>query len=89
MWNSLIKVPNIKLIPALAFYKTGKIDDYAKGGKEEWINDNDIIMKQVLLSKNLSNYGGFSLFRYDYIFNSNYQNNNTLKEKENLFSIIK
>jgi len=89
MWNSLIEVSNIKLIPALAFYKTGKLDEYAKGGKDEWINDNDIIMKQVLLSKNLSNYGGFSLFRYDYIFNSKYQNDNTLKEKENLFSIIK
>ena len=89
MWNSLITVPNIKLIPALAFYKVGTIDEFAKGGSEEWVNDTDIIMKQVLLSRNLSNYGGFSIFRYDYLFNSKYQNNNTILEKENLFKIIK
>ena len=89
MWNSLITVPNIKLIPALAFYKVGKVDEYAKGGINEWINDDDIIMKQVLLSRNLSNYSGFSLFRYDYIFNLEYQNENTIKERDNLFSIIK
>jgi len=89
MWNSLITAPNIKLIPALAFYKVGRIDEYAKGGREEWVNDSDIIMKQVLLSRNLSNYRGFSLFRYDYIFNLKYENNNTINEKNNLFSIIK
>ena len=89
MWNSLITVPNIKLIPALAFYKIGRIDEYAKGGRDEWINSIDIIKRQVLLSKNLSNYGGFSLFRYDYIFNSKYENNNTKLERDNLFSIIK
>lgn len=89
MWNSLIKIPSIKLIPALAFYKVGTIDEYAKAGSEEWINDSDIIKKQVLTIRNLSNYSGFSLFRYDYIFNDNYQNENLMKEQDNLFSIIK
>lgn len=88
MWNSLITVPTIKLIPALAFYKSGQIDEYAKSGSNEWLDNNDIIMKQVLTSRNLSNYGGFSLFRYDYIFNAKYQNDNILKEKENLFNVI-
>lgn len=89
MWNSLITVPNIDLIPALAFYKIGNIDQYAKEGQNEWVEYNDIIKRQILLSRNLSNYKGFSLFRYDYIFNSQYINDNIIKEKENLFSIIK
>ena len=89
MWNSLITVPDIKLIPALAFYKVGTLDVYAKSGKDEWLTYNDIIKRQVLVSRNLNNYSGFSLFRYDYLFNSKKENSNTLIEKENLFNLIK
>ena len=88
MWNSLIKVNNIKLIPALAFYKVGTTDEYAKGGSNEWIENNDIIKKQVLISRNVSNYGGFSLFRYDYLFNDEYLNDYLKKEKDNLKDIL-
>lgn len=87
MWNSLIKVDDIKLIPALAFYKSGTIDEYAKSGKNEWIEYNNIIKKQVLISRNLSNYEGFSIFRYDYIFGPNL-NEYQIKERDNLFEII-
>ncbi len=87
IWNSLITVENIKLIPALAFYKVGTIDEYARSGREEWLQYNNIIKKQVLTSRNLSNYGGFSLFRYDYIFGDNI-NEYRIKERDNLFEII-
>lgn len=87
MWNSLIKVENIKLLPALAFYKVGIIDEFALSGKDEWLEYNDIIKKQVLTSRNLSNYGGFSLFRYDYIFGDDI-NDYLIKERDNLFEIL-
>jgi len=87
MWNSLIKVEEINIIPALAFYKSGTIDNYAKGGKEEWILNTDIIKRQILISRNLSNYKGFSLFRYDYIFKEDI-NEYQLNERNNLFSIM-
>lgn len=87
MWNSLIKVDDIKLIPALAFYKVGTIDEYAKSGREEWLNYNNIIKKQVLISRNLSNYEGFSIFRYDYIFGPNLNEYQT-RERDNLFETI-
>lgn len=86
-WNSLITVEDIKLFPALALYKVGIIDEYARSGREEWIQYNDIIKKQVLTSRNLSNYNGFSLFRYDYIFGEDI-NNYLIKERDNLFEII-
>lgn len=86
-WNSLIKVEGIKLIPALAFYKTGEIDEYARSGKEEWMKSNNIIKKQVLVSRNLSNYRGFSLFRYEYIFGSDL-NTYQILERDNLFEIM-
>ena len=87
MWNSLIKVENIKLIPALAFYKVGTFDEYARSGNKEWLEYNDIIKKQVLTSRVQSNYGGFSLFRYDYIFKEDL-NEYLIKERDNLFEII-
>lgn len=88
MWNSLIKVPSIKLIPALAFYKVGTFDEYAKGGSNEWIDNDNIIKKQVVTIRNLNNYNGFSIFRYDYLFNDEYQTKTLKNEKDNLLSII-
>lgn len=69
-WNDLIKVDTIKLIPSLAFYKIDKEDVYAKSGYNEWIEDDNIISRQIEYSRTKSKYDGFSLFRYDYIFNS-------------------
>ena len=88
-WNSLIKNNKIKLIPALAFYKSGNYDKYAKAGSNEWISNYDIISRQVLESKKTNNYGGFSLFRYDYLFSEDKMNTNSKKEFENLIKIIK
>lgn len=87
-WNSLIEVDDIKLIPALAFYKIGTVDKYAGTGENEWIENNDIIKKEILISRNTSEYGGFSLFRYDYIFNEEKRNENILKEIENIKEIL-
>ena len=85
-WNNLI-TNKIDLIPALAFYKTGNIDKYAKEGINEWIEYNNIISREVLLSRELSNYNGFALFRYDSIFGSNLTETSFL-EKENLKNIL-
>ena len=85
-WNNLI-TNKIELIPALAFYKTGNIDKYAKEGSNEWLEYNNIIAREVLLSRKLSNYSGFAIFRYDSIFNTNLTDV-TFKEKENLKNIL-
>ena len=87
-WNDMIKVDNIKIIPALAFYKVGEYDKYAKSGCNEWIENNDIIANQILESRELSNYYGFALFRYDYIFDEDKYNNTTLEEIENLKDVL-
>ncbi len=55
-------------MPALAFYKVNQQDKYAKGGINEWCDEDDIIMRQVILSRNATRYGGFAIFRYDSIF---------------------
>ena len=85
-WNNLI-TNDISLIPALAFYKTGTIDKYAKEGSNEWLEYNNIIAREVILSRELSNYSGFSIFRYDSLFGNNLTIT-SFKEKENLKNIL-
>lgn len=87
-WSNLLKTDSIELIPALAFYKIGKIDKYALSGSKEWIENNDIISKEVKVSRNIDKYNGFSLFSYNYLFNDKYKNSNIVKELENLKNII-
>ncbi len=85
-WNNLI-TNNIDLIPALAFYKTGNIDNYAKEGINEWMEYNNIIAREVMLSRELSNYKGFAIFRYDSLFGNDLTDTSFL-EKENLKNIL-
>ena len=87
-WNNLIKNKNIKLIPSLAIYKSGTIDNYAGTGKNEWIENNDVIKKEIVIARSLNNYQGFSLFRYEYIFNKEKMNINLLEEIKQIKSIL-
>ena len=87
-WNDLIKENEIKLIPALAFYKVGNYDKYAKEGSNEWLEKSDIISRQIVESRKISNYAGFSLFRYDYLFNESKFNEITFKEIKNLKEVL-
>lgn len=67
-WNDLVEESNVKIIPALAFYKINQKDVYARSGENEWIENDDIIYRQILLSRNIDSYAGFSIFRYDSVF---------------------
>ena len=74
---------------ALAFYKIGTEDKWAKSGKLEWVNNSNIIMREIILSRNLNNYNGFSLFRYDFIFDFSLHSKNTFLEIENMKKVLK
>lgn len=64
-WNELITNEQVSLYIALALYKENMIDEYAGTGNMEWVENADILKRQVILSRNLSHYNGFSIFRYD------------------------
>lgn len=87
-WDEIISDKSIKLFVALALYKSGKLDLYAKSGKEEWINNYDIIKRQILHIREKNNNSGFSIFRYDNLFNPSNYTENTVKEVENIYSIL-
>lgn len=66
-WSNLIE-NKVDLYPVLAFYKVGKKDFFAASGEEEWINNSNIIQREIIHSRSLKHYKGFILYRYDYLF---------------------
>ena len=87
-WESFVKDSNVELRIALAFYKNGTYDKWAMSGSNEWIENDDIIMREIVLSRNLNKYNGFSLFRYDYLFSKDKYTEVTLKETENIKKVL-
>lgn len=68
-WSNMTSSGNVKLVIGLAGYKIGAVDTYAGfDGKNEWVNNSDIISRQMASAKTLSNYGGVAIFRYGSIF---------------------
>lgn len=69
LWSSMTSSGNVKLVIGLAGYKVGAVDNYAgAGGKNEWIENSDMLAKQIASAKKLENYGGVAIFRYGSIF---------------------
>lgn len=85
-WQDLITI-DIDFIPALAMYKSGTIDEYAKSGKDEWISFSDIISKQIKVLRESEKTTGFSLFRYDYLVSE--ENENLKNEQKLLKKLLK
>ena len=48
-----------------------------------------IIMREIMLSRNLNHYNGFALFRYDNLFNESLFTETSMKEIENTKKILK
>lgn len=80
-WYKLTSESNVKLIPVLAFYKVGKMDTESGKGINEWVNNN-VINKQITFLKNRSEYAGFGLFRYDFLWTKSVINDKTKIELE-------
>ncbi len=82
-WNNLIE-NKVKIIPVLAFYKVGSFDNQAGSGGNEWQDNDNIISRQINYVKTLNKYEGFSLFRYDFLYNQDFKNLKTDIELENI-----
>ena len=85
-WSDINK-NNTGFYVALSLYKSGQIDKWAGEGLNEWLENDDIIKKQVLVARNVDNYKGFYIFRYDNLFN-NIGNEKLNGEVDNLKSLI-
>lgn len=68
-WSGMVTNPDIKLVIGLAAYKIGAADNYAgSSGKNEWLNNGDIMARQMSAAKKLDNYGGVAIYRYESLF---------------------
>ena len=85
-WNKITTNKDIKIVPVLALYKCGEVDNEAGKGKNEWMNNSDVLMRQVAIIRNQS-LKGFALFRYDYMYKYEKMNDICVKEIENLRKI--
>ena len=65
-WMALCAGNSVKLTVGLALYKAGQEDTYALSGKNEWINNSDIIARQVKLLRDKKCYG-YALYSGTYI----------------------
>lgn len=63
-WGKLKRNPSIKLACGIASYKCGTADNYAGSGKNEWLNNSDILARQTAHIRKNPNYSGFVLFSY-------------------------
>ena len=82
-WLSVEKDENVKLYFGLAVYKCGAIDENAGSGKNEWKENNDIILRQYNYLKLSDSFSGVSLYSYSYCFGNNITENAKI-EIENL-----
>lgn len=64
-WKNLCR-DDMQIIVGLGAYKCGNADEYAGSGKNEWIDNKDVLTRQAsfLKEKNIST----AIFRYDSIF---------------------
>lgn len=68
-WSSMTAGSGVKLVIGLAPYKIGAVDTYAGSGQNEWLENSDMLKRQVEMAKTLQNYGGVAMYRYDSLFN--------------------
>ena len=87
-WTNINK-KNIDFYVSLAFYKVGKEDNYAQLGKNEWLENDNIIMKEIIYSRTVKGYKGFILYRYDNVFNEENYTNTSKNEVNNIKKILK
>lgn len=67
-WEALAVSGGIPLVAGLSVSKVGCEDTWAGSGKYEWINNSDIISRQLAAAKECRSYGGFALYSYRSVF---------------------
>ena len=69
-WNTMVKLPSIKMVVGLAAYKVGQVEAaYTGAGINEWIDDaGNILASQIAQAKSQSHYAGYAFFDYKSLF---------------------
>ncbi len=65
-WSDVVKGTDVQLIVGLGAYKINQ--ENGNSDDEEWIEDSQILMKQIQDAKSASNYAGYALYSYHSMF---------------------
>lgn len=87
LWSEAVKSGNVKLCVGLAYYKSGKTDDNAGDGINEWCENGNICSEEIRYSRRKDNYCGFSVYSYSYLFAEN-KSANAEKEYLNMKNVL-
>ena len=87
LWSEAVKSGNVKLCVGLAYYKSGKTDDNAGDGINEWCENGNICSEEIRYSRRKDNYCGFSVYSYSYLFAEN-KSENVEKEYLNMKNVL-
>lgn len=74
-WEKIVS-EDIGLIIGLPLYKIGEVDKFAGQGKNEWIDNNDIISRQIKYIKNNKEIKGYSLYSGSMLYSENLSEHN-------------
>lgn len=86
-WCKIERDDSVKLYAGLAPYKAGVEDENAGIGKNEWVENNDVLSRQYKMLKVKNEFKGFSLFSYSYCYGKNV-NENSANELRVLTSML-
>lgn len=86
-WQKAVKTDDVRLCFGIAVYKCGKQDTYAGDGLDEWIENTNIIKRQLEKIKTLASYSGYSFYSYSYVFSQDLTEN-AKTELQNIRSMI-
>ncbi|MCL2513855.1 MAG: family 10 glycosylhydrolase, partial [Oscillospiraceae bacterium] len=72
-WDKIIKNNKLKVYYGLAAYKSGKEEkgELDQAAKNEWVENTDIIARQINSIRTVKYYNGFAVFSYDSFFSKN------------------
>ncbi len=88
-WNTMVKGSGKDLYIGLGPYKSGLVDNWAGGGKNEWLENTDLTQRMVEDARNRSEYDGFAIFRSELFFSPTGEQASYInKERANLSKIL-
>ncbi|MCF0110813.1 MAG: family 10 glycosylhydrolase, partial [Erysipelotrichaceae bacterium] len=66
-WDA-IEEKKVRILYGLAAYKVGTEDTYAGSGKYEWVENDNVLSRQIEYIMSKKSYRGFALYRYCSLF---------------------
>ena len=80
-WLSLERNQNVRLLFGLAAYKCGASDPNAGSASREWIENTDVLSREIRYLRDNNGYSGFALFSYAYVFGGKMSDNSKTEMK--------